>query len=311
MKRKSIWIYVCLWLAVLIVTNLMFYCGDPTSFIVMEVRLPRFVMVGLVGASLALSGFLLQILTQNVLADPGILGINQGAGVLVSVTYLFLPLSQGNFQWQIPLCSFIGGILAVSILGWLSIDRQFGMQKMVLNGIGINALGAGLTTVIIAQAHDSLKIEFMVKWMSGSLWSYDWTSIICVASVLVFVVGVLWYFKPYLDYFILLDASQQLLGFERRKYQALFLGLSVLLASIAVAFAGSIAFVGLIAPHLARQLFKNRYSQHVGSVMLLGMLLLWVADLILQYAFATFSIPLGSLVAILSAPYFIYLLVKC
>lgn len=306
MKHYKKYLVLALLVGICVLAN--FVVGSPTDFILTEIRLPRFIMLALVGIALALSGFLLQVITQNPLADPGILGINQGAGLAIAALYLFLPLSQGDFQWQVPLFAMIGGILAVLILIGLSSSKSLSMRKVILNGIGLNAVGAGLTTLLIARSKDALKIEFMAKWLNGSLWSYDNGSILFLGVIVIAMLLVLWAFHKQLDYFILPTSSQQIIGFPWRRYQVIFLGIAVVLATSAVAFAGGISFVGLVAPHLTRRLFKNKYSSHWFVTAIIGLLMMWLTDGVIQYL--SLNVPLGSLIALFGAPYFFYLVVK-
>lgn len=306
MKKCKKWVYPVLFLLILLLISCNFI-GQPTPFILWELRIPRFVMLGLVGVALALSGFLLQVITQNPLADPGILGINQGAGLAMAVLYLFVPLTQG-FQWQIPVVAIAGSLLAVVVLILLSLGKTFSLKQLILNGIGLNAVGAGLITLCIARSHDPLKIEFMSKWLNGSLWSYDSAAIIFLLIVISLALMALLVFRQNLDYFILEPTTQQLIGFPQQKYQLIFLGLAVILSASAVAFAGGISFIGLIAPHVARQLLKSKYSEHLLATSLIGMVMIWSADALIQYAFPELVVPLGSLLALIGAPYFLYLL---
>lgn len=307
MKKRKKWVYPVLFLLILLLISCNFI-GQPTPFILWELRIPRFVMLGLVGVALALSGFLLQVITQNPLADPGVLGINQGAGFAIAVLYLFVPLTQG-FQWQIPVVAIAGSLLAVVILILLSLSKTFSLKQLILNGIGLNAVGAGLITLCIARSHDPLKIEFMSKWLNGSLWSYDGAAIIFLLIVISLALVVLLVFRQKLDYFILEPTTQQLIGFPQQKYQLIFLELAVMLSASAVAFAGGISFIGLIAPHVARQLLKSKYSEHLFATSLIGMVMIWSADALIQYAFPELVVPLGSLLALIGAPYFLYLLI--
>lgn len=291
---------------IFIISN--FIIGDPSRFILMEIRLPRFIMLAFVGIALSLSGFLLQIITQNPLSDPGILGINQGAGLAITVLYLFFPLSQDRFQWQVPLCAILGGTLSVIILIILSSRGHLSIQKLILNGIGLNAIMSGLITLLIARSKDPIKIEFMAKWMNGSLWSYNNSSILFLSIIVISMMIFLYYLHQKIDYFILPTYSQKIIGFEYRKYQIILLIISIILATSAVAFSGGIAFIGLIVPSLTRRLFKNKYSSHWLIVAIIGMLMIWFTDSIIQNF--SLNVPLGSLIALFGAPYFLFLIVK-
>lgn len=279
--------------------------GEPNTFILWEIRIPRFIMLGLVGVALSLAGFLWQIVTRNPLADPGILGINQGAGIAMAVLYLFLPLSE-SFQWQVPLASAVGGLVTMILLIVLSYGNSFLLNRLLLNGIGLGALCTGVVTLLISRSHDPLKIEFMSKWLSGQLWSYDIFSIMCLSCVVIITISILYWKRHALDFFVLEQSNQSLIGFPNKCYSILFLFLAVVLSTAAVAFAGSMSFIGLMAPHIATSLLKKRYSRLIGLVMLIGMILLWGADFISQQWLSQWNISLGHLLAFMGAPYFLW-----
>lgn len=145
------------------------------DFVLFSVRLPRIFITLLAGMALALSGSILQSITRNDLADPGIIGINSGAGVAVAIFFLYFPIEAGTFVYMLPLAAFIGALLTAALIYLFSYSRTKGLDpiKMVLVGVGFSMALSGIMIVIISSAERS-KVDFIAKWISGNIWGADW-----------------------------------------------------------------------------------------------------------------------------------------
>ena len=129
----------------------------------------------LAGMALALSGAILQGITRNDLADPGIIGINSGAGVAIAIFFLYFPIDAGSFIYLLPLIAFIGALITACFIYALSYSRAVGLQpvRLVLIGVGLSTALSGIMIVVISSA-ERAKIDFIAKWLAGSIWGSDW-----------------------------------------------------------------------------------------------------------------------------------------
>jgi iron complex transport system permease protein len=281
------------------------------SFVLYSVRLPRMFITLLAGAALALSGAILQGLTRNDLADPGIVGINAGAGTAVAVFFLFFPLSAGNFVFLLPVVAFAGALITAALIYLFSYEKNTGLQpgRFILVGVGFSLALSGLMIVLISGA-DRVKVEFIVKWLAGSIWGTDWPFILALLPWLLVLVPVTCYYARELNLLGLGSAVATGVGVPMRKTQIRLLLTAVALAASAVSVTGGIAFVGLMAPHIARSLTGADHRRVLPLAMLIGALLLVLADTVGRNLIEPDGLPAGVVVSLLGAPYFIYLLLK-
>jgi len=283
--------------------------GLPTGnadygFIVNTLRLPRMLVAALVGLALGLSGAILQGLTRNPLADPGIVGVSAGAG-LVAVTLI---VAVENVPTSvIPFGSFVGaaGVAGlIYLLAWRGGDSPL---RLILVGVGLAAVCGALTTLMITFG-DINDVQRALVWLTGSVYGRSWKD--------------LWALLPWVAVFaplaVLLarDLNALSLGEEVARglgspvalRRGLLLLAAVALAAASVAAAGTIGFVGLIAPHLGRRLVGPDHSGLLPTAGLLGALLVVAADLLGRTLAAPTELPAGLVTAVLGAPFFIFLL---
>ncbi|MBM7566703.1 FecCD family ABC transporter permease [Paenibacillus sacheonensis] len=281
-------------------------------FVLFDVRLPRIIITVLAGMALALSGSILQSVTRNDLADPGIIGINSGAGVGVALYFLFMPIDAGTFAYVLPMVAF-GGALATSVLIYLfSYKRHAGLQpvRLVLTGVGFSMALSGVMIVLISSA-DREKVDFISKWLAGNIWGADWPFIWALLPWLIVLVPFVLYKANKLNLLALDDSVAIGVGVSLTKERLVLLLAAVALAASAVSVAGGIAFIGLMAPHIAKSLVGPRNQLFVPVAVLIGGWLLVLADTIgRNVSSAADGIPAGIVVALIGAPYFVYLLLK-
>ena len=168
------------------------FLGDGTfkeEFILFSIRLPRILITVLAGMALALSGSILQGITRNDLADPGIIGINSGAGVAVAVFFLFFPVEAGLFVYMIPVVGFIGAMITGFLIYLFSYNKRKGMQpvSLILVGVGFSIALSGAMIVIISSA-ERTKVDFIAKWLAGNIWGTDWPFIWALLPWLVILI---------------------------------------------------------------------------------------------------------------------------
>lgn len=288
--------------------------GNGTSkeeFILFSIRLPRIIITFLAGMALALSGTILQGITRNDLADPGIIGINAGAGVAISLYFLFFPIESGSFIYMLPFVAFIGAFLTAFFIYILSYNRKVGLRpvSLVLVGIGFSMALSGLMVVIISSAERE-KVDFIAKWLAGNIWGSDWPFILALLPWLVVLIPFTIYKANKLNLLGLSEPVAVGVGVSIEKERIVLLLAAVALAASAVSVTGGIAFIGLMAPHIAKSLVGPRHQLFIPIAILIGGWLLLFADTIGRNIIDPSGIPAGVMVALIGAPYFMYLLLK-
>lgn len=286
--------------------------GDfKESFVIFEVRLPRIFITVLAGMALAVSGAILQGITRNDLADPGIIGINAGAGVAIAIFFLYFPIEVGSFVYVLPIIAFIGALLTAVLIYILSYKRHSGFQpiRLVLIGVGFATALSGVMIVIISSA-DRVKVDFISKWLAGNIWGTDWPFILALLPWVIILLPYTLYKANRLNLLALDEPVAVGVGISLNRERFILLLIAVALAAATVSVTGGIAFIGLMAPHIAKALIGPRNQLYIPVATLLGGLLLLLADLIGRNLLPDEAIPAGIMTALIGAPYFIYLLMK-
>lgn len=298
-------------------TILRFEKNEQFDLVIFEFRLPRVVIAGLVGIGLALAGTVLQGITKNSLADPGIIGINAGASTAVVIFMFFFQvrlMDASLNSWvsilMMPIFGFVGGTIAAALIFLFAAKkRQLDMQRLILTGIAINS-GFGALTMYLSLKMNASDYESAALWMAGSIYNGNWIFILSMLPWLL-LFGVYVYKKAHLlDYFQLEDSQIISLGIELEKEKVKLLLASVALVSACVSVSGSIGFIGLMAPHIAKQLLGIQHRYIIPLSALIGAALLILADFIGKTVFAPAELAVGIVVSIIGIPYFLYLLVK-
>ncbi|MBU5440642.1 iron ABC transporter permease [Paenibacillus sp. MSJ-34] len=281
------------------------------EFVLFSVRLPRMLVTMLAGMALALSGAIMQGITRNDLADPGILGINAGAGAAIAVFFLFFPVNVGSFVYLLPLVAFAGALLTAFVIYIFAYHRQNGLQpvRLVLIGVGFSMALSGLMIVLISSAERS-KVDFIARWLAGTVWGTDWPVIGAMMPWLLALVPFAMYKANRLNLLGLSEPVAIGVGVSVEKERAVLLVAAVALAASAVSVTGGIAFIGLMAPHIAKALVGPRNQLFLPIAILIGGWLLLLADTIGRQIAEPDGIPAGIMVAFIGAPYFMFLLLK-
>ncbi|ALS77296.1 iron ABC transporter permease [Planococcus kocurii] len=281
------------------------------EFILFSIRLPRILITLLAGMALALSGAILQSITRNDLADPGIIGINSGAGVAISVFFLFVPVEAGAFAYLLPIVAFVGALLTAVLIYAFSYSRSTGLQpiRLVLVGIGFSMALSGVMIVLISSAEPE-KVDFIANWLAGSIWGADWPFILAILPWLVVLIPFTLYKANRMNVLGLSDPVAVGIGVSIEKERIILLLAAVALAASAVSVTGGIAFIGLMAPHIAKAIVGPRHQLFLPLAILIGGWLLLLADTIGRNLLEPSGIPAGIMAALIGAPYFVYLLLK-
>lgn len=296
------------------VVKTLFGGGDGVmETVVFDLRLPRILIALAVGAALSTSGCILQSVTKNPLADPGILGINAGASLAV----VLLIFSGGTVYYDkigmtsmvlMPVVAVIGAILSATLIYILSRkNKKVSPMRLILNGIGVNA---GLSAFITLYQLNMSQGDYSqaLTWTSGSLWgsSIDFFYIVAPISILLIIFTL--YKSKTLDVMDLGDELATGLGVSVEKERICLLVIAVIIAAVATAVAGNISFLGLISPHIARKLVGPVHRRLIPVAAVISMIIILVADGISRTVFSPIEIPVGITISIIGVPYFIYLM---
>ena len=283
--------------------------SSSTLLIIGRIRLPRIFASMIGGASLALAGLLLQTLTRNPLADSGILGINAGAGLVVA---LFVGLSSTispTLLDTLPLFAMIGGGLTIFLVYWIARKKLYGIHptRLIITGVGISSMLSGIMVSLISRL-DDFKMEYIVQWLSGRVNGGDWKTIAIYTSLLLIVWLATYSRCRSLNIMNLNDQTAMALGLHLQRERRIVLVLATALASLSVILVGNITFVGLIAGHIVRKWLGNDHRIIIPASMIIGSLILLIADTIGRVLLVGTGIPTGIIVSLIGAPYFLWLL---
>lgn len=322
-------------LALLLCAPVVFICGllmGPTSLsldiifsgdtslqdwmILREIRTPRLVLTSLVGAVLAMSGAILQGLFRNPLADPSIIGVSSGASAGASVSILlsahlgsWLSLNALSGLSIVAAGAFLGGMLAVLLVYRLSTNNlgNTSVSTMLLVGIAVTALAAAMNNLMSFLADNEL-MRRMSLWQMGNLDLANWTRVqLCVPMILLFVFLLKGQAKN-LNALLLGESEARHLGVDVVKMKRRIIFLAAMGAGVATALAGTIAFIGLIVPHLVRLMSGPDHRTLIFASGILGAIILVLADLVARLILAPAELPVGVVTAFLGVPFFVFLL---
>lgn len=281
------------------------------EFVLFSIRMPRIVITLLAGMALAISGAILQGLTRNDLADPGIIGINSGAGIGVAAFFLFFPLDASSFAYMLPAVAFLGALITAIFIYLFSYKKGLGLQpvRLILVGIGFSMALSGAMIVLISSAEQQ-KVDFIANWLAGNVWGSDWPFVWAILPWLIILIPFTLYKANRLNLLSMNDPVAIGVGLSIEKERLVLLLTAVALAAAAVSVTGGIAFIGLMAPHLAKALIGPRNQLFLSIAVLVGGWLLLFADTIGRNLLEPQGIPAGIMTALIGAPYFIYLLLR-
>ncbi|MFF9909411.1 iron ABC transporter permease [Streptomyces sp. NPDC013457] len=279
--------------------------GQTISFI-LDSRVPRVLAALLAGAALALAGTLVQAVTRNPLAEPATLGVSGGAALGAVLLVTSVPLAG---SWSVAGAAFAGAAVSSVVVFGLAARGGFQQNRLVLVGFGVATGTAALISLLIVLT-DPFNATKALTWLSGSTYGRTLPDVVPPAAVLAvgFVAAVLR--RTELDLLSLDEDTPRLLGLGVERGRLGFLVLSVLLSATAVAAAGTIGFVGLVAPHAARALVGRQHARVVPVAVLLGAVLVCTADLLGRTVIAPAQLGAGLMTAVIGTPYFLYLLVR-
>ena len=278
-----------------------------TQFVVETLRLPRVLMAAMVGAALASSGLVLQSMIRNPLASPDIIGITGGASA-AAVCFLSFFATAIGLVW-LPVFAIMGAFLAALLIYGLAWNSGVTPMRLVLVGIGISSAMGAVTTFVIAASPLSTSITAYI-WLTGSVYGASWVEVKALLPWLLVSWPLAFYLARRVNTQELGDQLATGLGISVQRLRLALLFLSVIMAAPAIAYAGAVGFVGLIAPHIARRLVARSFALLLPTSALVGSCLVMLADLCGRLLFQPLDIPAGVFVSAIGAPFFIYLLYR-
>ncbi|MPN18066.1 Hemin transport system permease protein HmuU [bioreactor metagenome] len=272
--------------------------------VIWNIRLPRMVLAALVGINLALAGAILQGVMSNPLADPGIIGISSGAGLFGIAILVMFP----QHQQFVTIGAFFGAMLAALIIYILAWKGGIQPIRIILAGVAVSALfGAGISATLVFYSD---RVHGALSFMNGSLSARSWPEVQTILPYTIAGLLLVIIFAEKLNILILGDDVARGLGLNVEATRLGFTALAAFLAASAVSVIGLLGFVGLIVPHSIRLILGNDYRYMFPASALLGSVLVMLSDTFARTVLSPVEIPVGIVMAVLGAPFFLYLLRK-
>ncbi|WP_169337057.1 FecCD family ABC transporter permease [Algicola sagamiensis] len=279
------------------------FTNEGSTSVIWEYRIPRALLAIGVGAGLGVAGALTQGVFRNPLASPDLMGVSAGAGLAATSVVLFYPESSNEF---LMIAAIFGGFVGAGAI--IILAQLFSAQTVQFALIGV-ALSAFLASCIdfLVMTHPG-EINAAMIWLTGSLWGRGWEHIPYLwGSLLVFLLIALMITWK-MEAISLGDEAAVSLGIKPQQFRLFTLGIVVILSSLSISVCGTMSFVGLLAPHVARLMFRSNFRVIVLASALIGGLLVLMADLLARGIQPPLEIPAGIMTSLIGAPYFIFLL---
>ncbi len=282
--------------------------ASSSETIILDIRLPRVLLAGIVGAALAVAGATYQGLFRNPLADPYLIGVAQGAALGAIIGFL-LPIDWPGFLGFgiVPLFAFIGAMVSVIVVYNLArVGGTLPVTTLILAGVALGALLAAIVSYMITVSGE--QIHSIMFWLMGSFSLSQWSEVwVALPAVLLGGIVIL-VFARSLNLMQLGEEQAQQLGVDVEKFKLILLAAATLITAAAVSFVGIIGFVGIIIPHAVRLVWGPDYRFLLPLSVLVGAVFLILADVVARTLLAPTEIPIGVITAICGAPFFLYIL---
>lgn len=270
-----------------------------------QIRLPRTLAVLLVGAALAISGAVMQALFENPLAEPGLLGVSNGAGVGLIAAVL---LGQGQFpNWALGLCAIAGALIITLILLRFA-RRHLSTSRLLLAGVALGIICSALMTWAIYFS-TSVDLRQLMYWMMGGFGGVDWRQSWLMLALIPVLLWICCQSRP-MNMLALGEISARQLGLPLWFWRNVLVAATGWMVGVSVALAGAIGFIGLVIPHILRLCGLTDHRVLLPGCALAGASALLLADIVARLALAAAELPIGVVTATLGAPVFIWLLLK-
>lgn len=282
---------------------------ESLETIILDIRLPRIFLAGLVGAALSVAGATYQGLFRNPLADPYLLGVASGAGLGATVAMLMPFTAAWMSLGAVPLFAFLGAVGAVTVVYLLArVGRTLPVTTLILAGVALGAFLSSITSYLMTVCGEEL--HGIVFWLLGGLSLTKWNEVWVVLPCVVAGIAVIWIHARPLNVMQLDEEQAQQLGINVERVKLVLLGVATLITSSAICFTGLIGFVGIIVPHAVRLIWGPDHRFLLPLSTLVGAIFLILADTLAHSLLPPTEIPVGVITAFCGAPFFLYLLRK-
>ncbi len=272
------------------------------EMVIWNIRLPRNIVAALVGASLAVSGAILQAVMKNPLADPQIVGVSSGAGLAGIIVLILFP----SYEYIVPMVAFLGALSASILVYALAWKNGIRPTRIILAGVAVSAfLGSGISALLVFYGD---RVQGALLWMVGGLSARSWPQVYVLAPYTVVGLVLACMGAKRLTILSLGDETAKGLGLPVEQTRFIMTAVASLLAAGAVSIAGLIGFVGLIVPHIMRMIIGTDYRFLIPSSACMGAIVLVISDTIGRTIVSPVEIPVGIIMAFFGAPFFLYLL---
>jgi iron complex transport system permease protein len=277
---------------------------DNRSLVVWNIRLPRVFVAVVVGMNLAVSGAIFQAVTRNELASPFILGVSSGAGLAILLTLVVF----SGLSTVLPLIAAGGGALAFLVVYAIAWQNGTSPVRLVLAGVIVGTVFQSLQTALFFFADDLGVVQSAIAWTTGSLTGTDWEQVRMALpwSVLALLLALV--SSRQLNVLLLGENTASSLGMDVEKVRFALSGVAVLAAAASIAVAGIVGFVGLIVPHMVRNIVGSDYRKLVVGCLFAGPALMVAADVGARLALNPIQVPVGIVTGLIGGPYFLYLM---
>ncbi|KVS66260.1 ABC transporter permease [Burkholderia cepacia] len=289
--------------------------AHDAAFVLWELRMPRVLLALMIGAQLAASGLVLQAALRNPLAEPGVIGVSSGATLGVMALLLVanfagsldssrLDAYDATWMTLVAQLGGVGAAIGVYALAWRNGTAPF---RLILMGVALSAALYAVAMTILA-GWGSSRIEVLLTWLSGNLYARGWQHVLLLAPWSAATIALMPAILPAVQVLSLGDDAAASVGLDVERWRLVAIAYASFAAACAVAIAGPVAFVGLVAPHLARLAIGGPLARQAPFALLTGALITALADLAGRVVVAPAEIPVGAVTALFGAPLFLYLL---
>ncbi|MEO1226078.1 MAG: iron ABC transporter permease [Pseudomonadota bacterium] len=280
---------------------------EAYEIIIVQTRIPRVILAAVVGASLGVSGMVIQAIVRNPLAGPSILGVSSGAATGAVIVMRFGLVTLGAFTLHIA--AFLGGLAALTIVFWIArTGGQMTPTRLVLAGVAMSAVLSAVTSLLVLTSPDPQLAARVLFWTLGGFGSAQWKLLPIPVIALVIGLAIMLVQARRLNLLMAGDESAVALGLDVERFRRGMFVLTAALTGITVAVSGVIGFVGLIMPHIVRLLVGADHRRALPAVALLGASFTIAADLVARSIIAPLELPVGIVTALVGGPFFIWLL---
>ena len=278
-----------------------------TAIIIGEIRLPRIILAFIVGAGLAVAGSVFQAIIRNPMVDPYIIGISAGAGTGVMLA-LFLGIEIAVFNLSsLPAFAFLGAVMTVFVVYQLAkVGNKLPVLTFLLAGVAVSFILNSLMSFLMVLRTENL--QQLVYWLMGSLAGTGWSDIKMILPYFLVALAVVIFYLKDLNILLLGEESAAHLGLNVERTKIILLGAASLITASVVSVSGSIGFIGLVVPHIARMSIGPDHRKLIPLAAVFGGCFLIIADTVARTIMAPMELPVGIITALAGGPYFIYLL---